>query len=67
MKHGDAARIGRGKWFEVEEWYDMAPQPMPKLSRDQALFVLMCMDQPNVFYSKMDDFCPSVAETRMDG
>ncbi len=54
---------GRGenrarKWFEVEEWYDMAPQPMPKLSRDQALFVLMCMDQPNVFYSKMDDFVP---------
>lgn len=54
---------GRGenrarKWFEVEEWYDMAPQPMPKLSRDQALFVLMCMDQPNVFYSKMDDFIP---------
>lgn len=33
---------GRGenrarKWFEVEEWYDMTPQPMPKLSRDQAL------------------------------
>lgn len=54
---------GRGenrarKWFEVEEWYDMTPQPMPKLSRDQALFVLMCMDQPNVFYSKMDDFVP---------
>ena len=54
---------GRGenrarKWFEVEEWYDMEPQPMPKLSRDQALFVLMCMDQPNVFYSKMDDFVP---------
>lgn len=54
---------GRGenrarKWFEVEEWYDMSPQPMPKLSRDQALFVLMCMDQPNVFYSKMDDFVP---------
>lgn len=55
---GDAARIGLRKWFEVEEWYDMAPQPMPKLSRDQALFVLMCMDQPNVFYSKMDDFVP---------
>lgn len=52
---------GRGenrarKWFEVEEWYDMSPTPMPKLSRDQALFVLMCMEQPNVFHSKMEDF-----------
>lgn len=51
---------GRGenrarKWFEVEEWYDMDPQPMPKLSRDQALFVLMCMDQPNVFDSWIPD------------
>lgn len=51
---------GRGenrarKWFEVEEWYDMDPQPMPKLSRDQALFVLMCMDQPNVFDSRIPD------------
>lgn len=54
---------GRGenrarKWFEVEEWYDMPPTPMPKLSRDQALFVLMSMDQPNVFYTKMEDFMP---------
>lgn len=52
---------GRGenrarKWFEVEEWYDMEATPMPKLSRDQALFVLMCMDQPNVFYTKVPDF-----------
>lgn len=51
---------GRGenrarKWFEVEEWYDMDPQPMPKLSRDQALFVLMCMDQANVFDSRIPD------------
>lgn len=52
---------GRGenrarKWFEVEEWYDMAPQPMPKLSRDQALFVLMCMDQPNVYNTRIPKF-----------
>lgn len=52
---------GRGenrarKWFEVEEWYDMAPQPMPKLSRDQALFVLMCMDQPNVYNTRIPEF-----------
>lgn len=52
---------GRGenrarKWFEVEEWYDMEAEPMPKLSRDQALFVLMCMDQPNVFNSGVADF-----------
>lgn len=51
---------GRGenrarKWFEVEEWYDMKPTPMPKLSRDQALFVLMCMEQPNVFNTKIKD------------
>lgn len=54
---------GRGenrarKWFEVEEWYDMEATPMPKLSRDQALFVLMCMEQPNVFHTKMEDFMP---------
>lgn len=54
---------GRGenrarKWFEVEEWYDMEATPMPKLSRDQALFVLMCMDQPNVFNTKVADFMP---------
>lgn len=54
---------GRGenrarKWFEVEEWYDMKPTPMSKLSRDEALFVLMCMEQPNVFNTKMKDVMP---------
>lgn len=52
---------GRGenkarKWFEVEEWYDMEASPMPRLSRDQALYVLMCMDQPNVFDTRIPDF-----------
>lgn len=52
---------GRGenkarKWFEVEEWFDRSPTPMPMLSRDQALYVLMCMEQPNVFDSRDPDF-----------
>ncbi|WP_418173289.1 hypothetical protein [Akkermansia sp.] len=54
---------GRGenrarKWFVVEEWYDMKPTPMSKLSRDEALFILMCMEQPNVFNTKIKDVMP---------
>lgn len=54
---------GRGenrarKWFVVEEWYDMKPTPISKLSRDEALFILMCMEQPNVFNTKIKDVMP---------